>query len=104
MARLARDIRGRGACPIFVLTPLLPKPEQIPLWQNEFDKLWHAIDEVGLHDVVVDDSPLWSDPALFHHDEHPSQRGREVWSGSVIAKLQEKGLPGTCGQLDARSN
>jgi hypothetical protein len=104
MAKLAKDVRGRGACPIFVLTPLLPKPEQISLWQAEFDKLWHAIDEAGLHDVVVEDSPLWSDPVLFHHDEHPSERGREVWSASVIAKLREKGLPGTCGQLDARSN
>ena len=104
MAALAREVRGRGACPIFLLTPLLPKPEETPLWQNEYNKLWHEIDEAGLHDVVMEDSPLWRDPALFHHDEHPNRRGREIWSASVVAKLQMNGLPGTCGQLDARSN
>jgi hypothetical protein len=104
MAKLAGDVRRRGGCPIFVLTPLLPRPEQISLWQNEFTALWRKIDDAGLHDIVVEDSPLWSDPTLFHHDEHPSEPGRKIWTGSVIAKLHEKGLPASCGQVDARSN
>jgi hypothetical protein len=104
MAKLAGDVRRRGGCPIFVLTPLLPEPEEIALWQNEFATLWREIDEAGLHDIVVEDSPLWSDRTLFHHDEHMSERGREVWSQSIIAKLQKNGLPGSCRRVDARSN
>ena len=104
MAKLAREVRARGACPVFVLTPLLPMPEERALWQNEVDKLWRDIDAAGLHDVVMEDSPLWRDPALFHHDEHPSERGREIWSDSLIAMLQRNGLPGGCRELDARAN
>ena len=104
MVKLASDVRQRGGCPIFVLAPLLPRPEEIPLWRNEFAKFWRAIIKAGLHDIVVDDLPLWNDPALFHHDEHPSERGRVIWSRSVIAKLQERGLPDSCGRIGARSN
>jgi hypothetical protein len=104
MAKLAKEVRQRGACPIFVLAPILPKSEEIPLWQKEYASLWQQIDAAGLHDLVVADSTLWDDPALFHHDEHPSERGRVIWTGSVIAKMREKGLPASCGQVDARSN
>jgi hypothetical protein len=103
MARLATDVRRHGGCPIFVLTPLLPNPRDISRWQNEFTKLWREIDEAGLHDIVVENSPLWKDRTLFHHDEHMSERGREIWTRSVIAKLQENGLPGSCGRVDERS-
>lgn len=103
MAKLAADVRQRGGCPIFVLTPLLPEPNDVPLWQNEFEKLWRQIDEAGLHDIVVEDSPLWSERTFFHHDEHMSERGREVWTRSIIAKLRRNGLPGSCGRDEARS-
>jgi hypothetical protein len=104
IAQLAADIRRHGACPIFLLTPLLPEPEALSLWQNEVDKLWRHIDEAGLHDIVVQDSPLWTDRTLFHHDEHMSERGREVWTRMVVAKLQENGLPGSCRHDVARTN
>jgi hypothetical protein len=104
MAKLAKDVRRHGGCPIFVLTPLLPESEEIALWQDEFDKLWRQIDEAGLHDIVVEDSPLWNDRTLFDHDEHMSERGREIWSRSIIAKLQKNGLPGSCDRIEARSN
>ena len=103
IAKLAMDVRQRGGCPIFVLTPLLTESGESALWQNEFTRLWREIDEAGLHNIMVEDSPLWSDPTLFHHDEHMSERGREVWSRSIIAKLQESGLPGNCGRVDIRS-
>ena len=103
IAKLAREVRRHGGCPIFVLTPLLPKSGEIALWQNEFTGLRREVDEAGLHNIMVEDSPLWSDPTLFHHDEHMSERGREVWSRSIIAKLQENGLPGNCGRVDIRS-
>jgi hypothetical protein len=104
MAKLASDVRRRGGCPIFVLTPLLPRSEELPLWQHEFTRLRQEMDEAGLHDIAVDETPLWSDPTLFHHDEHMSERGREIWSRSVIAKLHENGLPGSCRPIDARSD
>jgi hypothetical protein len=97
LAELAAEVRRRGGCPIIVLTPLLPAPEERALWQTEFDKLWGRIDQAGLTNIVVEDSPLWGDLALFHHHEHPSEPGRERWTESVIAKMQENGLPGGCG-------
>jgi hypothetical protein len=103
IAKLAMQVRRRGGCPIFVLTPLLPRSDEIALWQNEFTGLWREIDNAGLHDIVVEDSPLWSDPTLFHHDEHMSERGRDVWSQKIIAKLHASGLPGRCGQVAVRS-
>jgi hypothetical protein len=104
IAKLAMDVRRRGGCPIFVLTPLLPESGEIALWQNELTRLWREIDEAGLHNIMVEDSTLWSDPTLFDHDEHMSERGREVWSRSIIAKLHENGLPGSCGRVNVRSN
>ncbi len=104
LAELAKDVRRRGGCPIFVLVPLLPESGEIALWQSEFTKLWREIDEAGLHDVTVENSPLWSDAALFHHNEHMSEVGREVWSRSVVSKLHENGLPGSCRQIDVSAN
>jgi len=104
MAKLAADVRRRGACPIFVLTPIWPETNEIPLWQKEYDKLWGKIDEAGLHNIVVEDSPLWSDGMLFHHDEHMSEPGREIWTGMILAKLQKNGLPASCGRVNARSD
>ena len=101
MARLAADVRHHGACPIFVLTPILPEPGELALWQNEFTRLWQGIDQAGLRDLVVRDSPLWNDRTLFHHDQHMSERGREIWTGSIIARLRANGLPGTCGRNEA---
>jgi hypothetical protein len=69
IAKLAMDVRRRGGCPIFVLTPLLPESGEIALWQNELTRLWREIDEAGLHNIMVEDSTLWSDPTLFDHDE-----------------------------------
>jgi len=104
LAELAMDVRRRGGCPIFVLTPILPEPEEIALWQNEYTRLWREIDEAGLHDVMVENSPLWSDSTLFHHHEHMSERGREVWSRSIISKLRQNGLPASCRRVDVGSN
>jgi hypothetical protein len=104
MAKIAMDVRRHGGCPIFVLTPLLPESAEVPLWQNEFTKLRRAMDEAGLHDIVVEDSPIWNEQTLFHHDEHMSERGREVWTGMIIAKLQKNGLPGSCERVNARSD
>jgi hypothetical protein len=104
MAKLAKEVRDRGGCPIFIFAPLLPKSEEVPKWQDAFATLWQGIDEAGLHDIVIADSPLWSDPTLFHHDEHPSETGRVIWTGSVISKLGEQGLPASCRQVAARSN
>jgi|SRR5579871_2289555 len=101
MAKLAADVRRHGACPIFLVTPIWPESKEIPLWQREYDKLWGKIDEAGLHNIVVEDSPLWEDGKLFHHDEHMSERGREIWTGMIIAKLQKNGLPASCGRVDA---
>jgi hypothetical protein len=104
MAKIAMDVRRHGGCPIFLLTPLFPEPGEIALWQDEYAKLWREIDEAGLHDIVVEDSPLWNERTDFHHDEHPSEHGREIWSGMVLAKLQKNGLPGSCGRVNALSN
>jgi len=49
---------------------------------------------------MVEDSPLWSDASLFHHDEHMTERGREIWTASIIAKLRDSGLPGSCAQAE----
>jgi hypothetical protein len=102
MAKFAADVHRHGGCPILVLTPLLPEQGEIALWQREYTRLWREIDAAGLHDIVVQDSPLWNDRSLFHHDEHMSERGREVWTRSVIAKLHANGLPGSCPRSDAR--
>jgi hypothetical protein len=103
MAKLAADVRRRGACPIFALTPLWPEAKEIPLWQKEFDNLWAKIDEAGLRNIVVEDSALWTDRMLFHHDEHMSEPGREIWTGMILAKLQKNGLPASCGRVNARA-
>jgi hypothetical protein len=104
MAKLAADVRRHGACPIFVLTPIWPESKEIPQWQKEYDKLWGKLDEAGLHNIVVEDSILWSDGMLFHHDEHMSEPGREIWTGMILARLQKNGLPGSCGRVNARSD
>src|SRR5262249_32113411 len=91
-------------CPLFVLTPFWPEAKEAGLWQDEIAKLWQRIDAAGLHDIVVPDSPLWDERTLFHHDEHPSERGREIWSRTVIAKLMERGLPGSGGRVDGQAN
>ena len=103
MAKLAADVRRRGGCPIFVLTPLWADSKDIPLWQKEYDKLWGKIDEAGLHNIVVQDSPLWNDGKLFHHDEHMTEQGREIWTGMILAKLKENELPGSCGRVNAQA-
>jgi len=104
MAKLAAIVRSHGGCPIFVLTPFWPEENEVGLWQNEIDRLWQGIDAAGLHDIVVPDSPLWNERTLFHHDEHPSERGREIWSRAIIAKLQERGLPASCERVNARAS
>ena len=98
LAELAEVARRDGLCPIIALTPLLPQPEEHALWQSEFDELYQELGRAGLRDIVVQGAQLWSDPSLFHHHEHPSERGREIWSQSVIAKLQEGTLPEGCAR------
>src|SRR5215469_9434149 len=98
------EVRGHGGCPIFLLTPMLTQPADVAPWQKEFDKLWGELDKAGLRNVVVEGSPLWNDRMLFHHDEHMSEQGREIWTRMVIAKLQKDGLPDSCGRVNARSN
>jgi hypothetical protein len=104
MAEIAMDVRRHGGCPIFVLTPFLTDSKNLPLWQGEVTKLWRNIDEAGLNDVVVEDSPIWNERTLFHHDDHMSERGREIWTRMILAKLEKSGLPGRCGRIDAQAN
>ena len=103
IAAVAMDVRKHGGCPIFAFTPLLPRTEEVALWQDAFAKLRAGIDAAGLHDLMVEDSPLWSDAALFHHDEHMTERGRKIWTDSIIAKLRDNGLPDSCREANARS-
>ncbi|HLZ65661.1 MAG TPA: hypothetical protein VKQ29_05485 [Aliidongia sp.] len=91
LRQIVEMIRARGACAVLAPGPIYVDQGERENWQRETDAAEARLAKLGLARAVVADDIINTDRSLFLDGyEHPSDRGRKLWSERIVDRLVSK--------------
>lgn len=85
-------ITSFGACPIFVLTPILVKPNDKEKFELATKKLIAYAETMELSQNIIKSISIEDDKDTFMDTSHMSQFGRDKWSEDLTSEILDRDL------------